>query len=237
MIPLKDYNPAHRPPIVTVGLIAICVVVYLWEILQGPVGYQRIVYSLGMIPAVLTGEAHLPPELEWVPPAVTPITAMFLHGSLMHLLGNMLYLWIFGNNVEDRLGHGGFLLFYLGCGLAAAAAQILPAPDSEIPMIGASGAISGVLGAYLVFFPRARVLVLVPIGFVFVYTLPASLLLGFWFLFQILSAVAAPADAGGVAWWAHVGGFVVGAAVALPLRRLPPPTPTRASRRRPGPWG
>ncbi len=234
MIPLKDYNPTTRRPVVTVTLIALCVVTFLWQIGQGARGFERTVYGLGMIPAVLTGRAELVPELVMVAPWMTLFTSMFLHGGWMHLIGNMLYLWIFGNNVEDRLGHGGFLAFYLASGLAAAALQILPDPAAETPMVGASGAISGVLGAYLVFFPRARVLVLIPVGFLFVYTLPAGWLLGFWFLFQILSALGTPASAGGVAWWAHIGGFAFGALVAFFLKRSP--RRPRVSHRR-GPWG
>jgi membrane associated rhomboid family serine protease len=137
-------------------------------------------------------------------------------------------LWIFGNNIEDRLGHGRFVLFYLACGLAAAAAQILPDPGSRIPMIGASGAISGVLGAYMLLYPHARILVLIPLGFMFLHHVRAVWLLGVWFALQIISALAAPPGAGGVAWWAHIGGFVAGLVLALPLRR--------AVRRR-GPWG
>ncbi len=233
MIPLKDYNPTKRPPIVTVTLIAICVFAFLWQIGQGPRGFERTVYGLGMIPAVLTGRAELAAGLVMVAPWMTLLTSMFLHGGWMHLIGNMLYLWIFGNNVEDRLGHVGFLVFYLASGLAAATVQILPDPAAETPMVGASGAISGVLGAYLVFFPRARVLVLIPVGFMFVYTLPAGWLLGFWFLFQILSALGSPSTAAGVAWWAHIGGFAFGALVAFFLKRStarPPP-------HRRGPWG
>ena len=234
MIPLKDYNPTRRRPVVTVALIALCVLVFLWQISGGGHGFQRTVYGLGMIPAVLTGRARLAAGLEMVDPWATLLTSMFLHGGWMHLIGNMLYLWIFGNNVEDRFGHFGFLAFYLASGLAAAAAQILPDPASETPMVGASGAISGVLGAYLVFFPRARVLVLIPVGFMFVYTLPAAWLLGFWFLFQILSALATPATAGGVAWWAHIGGFVFGVVVAILVRER---TAAGGRSRRPGPWG
>ncbi len=234
MIPLKDYNPTRRRPIVTVTLVVLGVLVFLWQMSEGTRGFERTVYGLGMIPAVLTGQARLAPELVMVAPWMTLFTSMFLHGGWMHLIGNMLYLWIFGNNVEDRLGHGAFLMFYLASGLAAAAAQILPDPGAETPMVGASGAISGVLGAYLVFFPRARVLVLIPVGFLFVYTLPAGWLLGFWFFFQILSALVTPPTAGGVAWWAHIGGFAFGVLVALLVngsarRRGPAP--------RPGPWG
>lgn len=228
MIPIRDDNPAHRPPIVTVAFIAICVAVFLWQVSLDPRAQEAAVYSWGMIPAVLLGEARLPAELARVPPAATLVTSMFLHGGWGHLLGNMLYLWIFGNNIEDRLGHGRFVLFYLACGLAAAAAQILPEPGSRIPMIGASGAISGVLGAYMLLYPHARVLVLIPLGFMFLHHVRAVWLLGVWFALQIVSALAAPPGEGGVAWWAHIGGFVAGLVLALPLRR--------AVRRR-GPWG
>jgi membrane associated rhomboid family serine protease len=228
MIPLRDDNPAHRPPIVTLGLIAACLAVFLWQIGRGAPGMEIAIHRLGMIPAVLLGAA--PAEIAAVPPAVTLVTSMFLHGGWMHLLGNMLYLWIFGNNVEDRLGHVGFLLFYLAAGLTAAAAQILPDPGSLVPMVGASGAISGVLGAYVVLFPHARVLVAIPLGFIFFRYVRAVWVLGIWFGLQIVSAVMGPAESG-VAWWAHVGGFVVGFLAAQAMRPIAP------RRRRPGPWG
>ena len=188
---------------------------------------KRAIYRFGMIPAVLLGQARLERGLAVIPPAASLVTSMFLHGGWAHLLGNMLYLWIFGNNVEDRLGHLRYALFYLGCGLAAAAAQILPAPSSTIPMVGASGAISGVLGAYLVLYPHARVIVLVPFSLLLLHQIRAVWLLGFWIAIQLVAALVSPADQGGVAWWAHVGGFAVGAAIALLLR----------DRRRRGPWG
>jgi membrane associated rhomboid family serine protease len=229
VIPIRDDIPTHRPPVVTVAVIVACALVFLWQVGQGERGMERAIYRFGMIPAVLLGDARLPPDLAVLPSPATLITSMFLHGSWAHLLGNMLYLWIFGNNVEDRLGHARFALFYLGSGLAAAAAQILPAPGSTIPMIGASGAISGVLGAYLVLFPHAQVLVLVPFSVMFLHHVRAVWLLGIWIAIQLFSALLGPADEGGVAWWAHVGGFAAGVAFALPLRRRP--------RRRRGPWG
>jgi membrane associated rhomboid family serine protease len=156
-------------------------------------------------------------ELARVPATATLVTSMFMHGGWGHLLGNMLYLWIFGNNIEDRLGHGRFILFYLLCGLAAAFAQALPDTASQVPMVGASGAISGVLGAYLLLFPHARILVLIPIGF-YPYTvrLPALAVLGLWFLLQLISSMATAPGEGGVAFGAHIGGFVAGLAL-LPL--------------------
>jgi membrane associated rhomboid family serine protease len=170
-----------------------------------------------VIPATLFGDKNLPAELALVPPTMTVLTSQFLHGSWMHLIGNMLYLWIFGNNVEDAMGHARFAIFYLLCGIVAALAQALPNPDSTLPMIGASGAISGVLGAYLLLFPHARVLVLIPLGFYSrLMQLPAMAVLGFWFVLQLISSALADPSAGGVAFGAHIGGFIAGM-VLLPL--------------------
>ena len=220
MIPLHDDNPSHRFPAVTIALIAICVLVFLWQLSLPPEAAARAVYSYGMIPAVLFGEARLASELAAVPAAFSVITSMFMHGGWMHLIGNMLYLWIFGNNIEDATGHGKFVGFYLLCGVAAAMAQALQDPGSTTPMIGASGAIGGVLGAYALLFPHARVLVLVPLGF-FITTLrvPALAVLGFWIVLQVVQTALAPSGGGGVAYWAHIGGFIfgVGASVALNL--------------------
>jgi membrane associated rhomboid family serine protease len=160
---------------------------------------------------VLFGSETLPAEAQWVPATATIFTSMFPHGGFGHLIGNMLYLWIFGDNVEDSMGSGRFVLFYFVCGIAAALAQAVPAPDSVIPMIGASGAVSGVLGAYMLMYPRAHVLVLVPIPFmVYLARIPALFVLALWFGIQLLSSIAAPEGAG-VAFRAHVGGFVAGA--------------------------
>jgi membrane associated rhomboid family serine protease len=215
MIPLRDENPLRSVPVVTWALLVSCVLVFLWQMSLGPPGFNRAVFALGVIPAVLFGHAHLPPEVALVPPGVTVLTSMFLHGSWLHLAGNMLYLWIFGDNVEDRLGRLRFLLFYLACGTAAVFAQALPEPETRVPMVGASGAISGVLGAYLLMFPRARVHVLVPLGFILkVVRLPAIWVLGLWFLVQLVSSLLAPAGEGGVAFRAHLGGFVAGLVLA-----------------------
>jgi membrane associated rhomboid family serine protease len=248
MIPLHDLNPTTRKPIVTVALIVTCVLVFLWQSSLGPRQEAAVVYSFGFIPAVLFTDASLPAELVRVPAAMTLLTSMFLHGGFMHLAGNMLYLWVFGNNIEDSMGHGRFLLFYLLCGVAAAFAQALPDPSSEIPMIGASGAISGVLGAYLVLFPHARVHVLIPFGFLLLHTIRAGWLLGFWFVFQLASGLLSSSAEGGVAFWAHVGGFVAGMALIFVMRdRRRPIWRSRPSRGRsymprvprrpPGPWG
>ncbi len=226
MIPIKDLNPARRTPYVVYAVILLCGLTFLWQLGLGADGMHRAALGLGLVPGVLTGAAELAPDLYRVPAWLTVFTSMFLHGSLLHLAGNLLYLWIFGNNIEDRLGHPGFLVFYLVSGVAAAAAQMAPEPGSTIPMIGASGAISGVLGAYLVLYPRSRVVVFIPFSFMLLHEIRAFWLLIIWFALQLVSAVGAPAEAG-VAWWAHIGGFVAGAVVALPLVR----------RRRRGPWG
>lgn len=214
MIPLRDENPVLRTPVVTWALLAACVLVFLWQYSMGAPGFNRLIFSLGVIPAVLLGHAELAPEITAVPPAATILTSMFMHAGWMHLAGNMLYLWIFGDNVEDRMGRLKFLLFYLACGTAAVFAQALPEPRDTVPMVGASGAISGVLGAYLLMFPRTRVLVLVPIGFVLrVIRLPAVWVLGLWFAIQLISSLAAQPGEGGVAFRAHLGGFVAGMAL------------------------
>ena len=210
MIPLRDDNPTALKPVITVGLITLCTLAFLWQLSLGARA-EAVIQALGVMPAALFGNQSLPAELRQVPAALTVITSMFLHGGWMHLIGNMLYLWIFGNNVEDAMGHGRFVVFYLVCGAAAVLAQALPAPDSTIPMIGASGAISGVLGAYLLLYPHARVLVLIPLGYFsrMVY-LPAMVVLGFWFLLQLLSTLLTDRNQPGVAFGAHAGGFVAG---------------------------
>jgi membrane associated rhomboid family serine protease len=219
MIPIHDDNPTRRRPVVTVALIATCILVYLWQATLDPRAAQAAVYSFGFIPAVVLGDRTLPAELAVLPGWSTLITSMFLHGGFMHLAGNMLYLWVFGNNIEDACGHVRFVVFYLACGLAAAFTQALPDPASVVPMIGASGAISGVLGAYLVLFPHARVHVIIPIGFFLMHhRLRAGWLLGFWFLLQLLSGVMGASAEGGVAFWAHVGGFVAGIGLIFPFR-------------------
>ncbi|RLA32359.1 MAG: rhomboid family intramembrane serine protease [Gammaproteobacteria bacterium] len=217
MIPLHDDNPTELAPLLTVGLIITCVLVFLWQNSLGEEAGVQAIYSFGFIPAVLFDHVALPEALAKVPTTATLFTSMFMHGGWMHLGGNLLYLWIFGNNIEDRLGHGRFMLFYLLCGLAAALAQALPDTTSQIPMVGASGAISGILGAYLLLYPKARVLVLIPLGIIF-YTLrlPALAVLGFWFVLQLISSLAAEPGQGGVAFGAHIGGFVAGMAL-LPL--------------------
>ncbi len=211
MIPLKDDNPTSIQPVITLSIIGLCALVFLWQLSLSPEGGRAAVYALGFIPAVLSGNVELPPQLVWVPSSLTVFTSMFLHGGFLHLAGNMLYLWIFADNVEDSMGHGRFILFYALCGVAAALAQAAPELGSTIPMIGASGAVSGILGAYVLLYPHARILVVVPLV-VILYTLrlPAIIVLGIWFAIQLMSSLAAPAVGGGVAFRAHLGGFIAG---------------------------
>jgi membrane associated rhomboid family serine protease len=218
VIPLHDDNPSERPPIVTVTFIVACCLVFFWELSLGD-QVQTVFFKLGVIPASLVGGQSMPAELAIVPAWTTVFTSMFMHGGWMHLIGNMLYLWIFGNNVEDVMGHARYVVFYLLCGAAAVFAQALPNPDSVTPMIGASGAISGVLGAYLLLFPKAQVLVVIPLGFILpTARVPAAFVLIFWFVLQLISSLAAGGEEGGVAFGAHIGGFVVGMAL-IPLFR------------------
>ena len=218
MIPLQDDSRSSSRPYVTAGLIALCFAVFLLQSSLDALAARRAVDALGAIPAVVFGVARLPPDLVWVPRYVTVFTAMFLHASWMHLLGNVLFLWIFGASVEDYMGPVRFLAFYLGCGIAAFLAQGLATPDSAYPIIGASGAISGVLGAYFVTFPRARVLTLVVLPFFFTtMRVPAMLLLLLWFLVQLVSHFAG--HDGGVAFLAHIGGFLTGIVLAPRFKR------------------
>jgi len=220
MIPLRDDNPSRITPVVTFSLIGACVLAFLWQLSLGPGANERAIYVFGVIPAVLFHQADLPDGFAVIPPFATVFSSMFLHGGFMHLAGNMLYLWIFADNVEDSMGHARFVVFYLLCGIAAAMAQALPDPSSQVPMIGASGAISGVLGAYLLLYPRARVFVLIPLGF-FMHTmrLPAGWVLGLWFLLQLLSELMTPPGSAGVAFRAHLGGFVAGLVLIFFFKR------------------
>lgn len=207
MIPYKDDNPTQTFPFVTVALIVLNTLVFLYEIVLGR-GGQAFIFEFGMIPYEVTHGGNIPvsPSL---PPFMTLFTSMFLHGGWLHLIGNMLYLWIFGDNVEDRLGHFRFLVFYLVCGLIASGTHIASSWNSTIPTVGASGSIAGVLGAYFFLFPRARVYTIIPIFFFLeIIALPAAVVLGFWFLIQIANGIFAwGIDMGGVAWFAHIGGF------------------------------
>ncbi len=208
MIPLKDSVRPRRTPYVNFTLIFINIAVFLYGVNLTQNELVQLFYAGGIIPRDLITSLLQGSVTE----AITPlITSTFLHGGLLHLLGNMLYLWVFGDNVEDRLGHGGYLLFYLAAGAAGSIAHIISNPQSTIPTIGASGAIAGILGAYLLFFPRARVLTLIPIFF-FITTayVPAPLFLFIWFILQVINVSFTTAGAQTVAWWAHIGGFVFG---------------------------
>ena len=224
MFPFRDENPTVLTPYVTVGFIALNVLV--WVLVQGA-GFSdqlaRSVCELGLIPGELLGRVAPGAEVPLAPGVVcvlqadpqyfTVLTSMFLHGGWFHLIGNMLFFWVFGNNIEDAMGHGRFVVFYLLCGVAAAATQVVISPSSAIPMVGASGAISGVLGAYLLLYPRVRVHTLIFLGvFVTTVALPAYVMLGYWILLQLLGGLPALAgmESGGVAFWAHIGGFVAG---------------------------
>ena len=200
----------------TLVIIVLNSAVFLSQRTRGS-GFENFVQSYGLIPAGATEAFQHHEYLRMAPPF---ITSMFLHGGWLHLIGNMWYLWIFGDNVEDKLGRGRFVVFYLLCGLGAAIGQISAAPCSTVPIIGASGAIAGILGSYFLLFPRSRVLTLIPL-FVFITTLeiPAVIFLGFWFVIQFLNGTMAAAEGGGVACWAHVGGFATGMFFVFPFRK------------------
>jgi membrane associated rhomboid family serine protease len=212
MIPLHDDNPTKLTPVVTIGFIATCVLVFFYEASLPANSGERFVFQYGAIPALVFGQADLPEMDVAIPPYTTLVTSMFLHGGWMHLIGNMLYLWIFGNNIEDVMGHAKYVAFYLLCGILAALGHAFTDPSSTIPMVGASGAISGVLGAYVLLFPRARVLVLMP-GFGAT-RVAAGFVLGMWFVMQLLSGgMSFGREGGGVAFFAHIAGFVAGMAL------------------------
>jgi membrane associated rhomboid family serine protease len=211
MIPISDDNPTRLTPVITWALILACIAVYVWEHSLGR-QMDAALLVFGFTPASLFMGYAPVSGMGQVPAGLTILTSMFLHGSILHIAGNMLYLWIFGNNVEDAMGHLRFFLFYLVCGVVAALTLAYMDPASRIPMVGASGAISGVLAGYVLLFPRARVTVIVPLGIIFYpFRIAAVWVVGFWFLVQLLSAAATHPNQPGVAWWAHVGGFAMGA--------------------------
>ena len=219
MIPLRDENPSATVPVVTRALIAVNLAAFLYELLLGP-HLAGFLYEWGFVPVKLTLAVRYG-DLPLLEAAAPVLTSMFLHGGWSHLVGNLWYLWIFGDNVEDALGHAGFLVFYLLGGTAATLLHYLAVPAAAVPTVGASGAIAAVLGAYILRFPRARVLTLLPIfPFFQVVPLPAFLVLGLWFLFQFVLGLGALGSyaGGGIAFWAHVGGFVVGLLVMAAVR-------------------
>lgn len=211
MIPLRDSTRSRRFPYVNVALIALNIIIFFKELTLSHQELNQVFYVFGVVPAKVNALLNAGAPL--IPLVFPFISAMFLHGSWVHIIGNMLYLWIFGDNVEDRLGHFNYLIFYLLAGFAGSIAHIITNPGSQVPIIGASGAIAGVLGAYFLTFPRARILTLVPLFFfITIVEVPAVFFLLFWFLIQLLNGVtSAGVAANSVAWWAHVGGFLAGA--------------------------
>jgi membrane associated rhomboid family serine protease len=226
VIPLRDANPTRRTPLVTLGLIAASFVVFGYELgiiaSGGEDGLNRLFLERGVVPGELTDAVEGGDVVS--EPVLSVLTSMFLHGGWIHLLGNMLYLWIFGNNVEDRLGRLPFLAFYVLGGVVAVVAQVVTDPESSIPLVGASGAIAATLGAYVILFPGARILSLVFLGFFYqLIEVRALIVLGFWFVLQLIDGLAslgATSASGGVAFFAHIGGFAAGAAIALALRSV-----------------
>ena len=215
MIPLKDENPTNKKPIVTYSIIFFCVAIFLFQLNLSEVELEDFTLSYGLIPSVLMGIDHLSNDLFKISPVGTIFTSMFIHGGWMHLIGNMLYMWIFADNIEDDLGTLNFVIFYLICGIGAAMSQVLMDINSQIPMIGASGAIGGVLGAYLINYPNAKVLVLIPFGFFSqLIKIRALYVLGFWFVLQFINSFSS-SSGGGVAYAAHIGGFISGVILIL----------------------
>ena len=216
MIPLKDDNPTINKPIVSYGIIFFCVIIFFAQLSLNEIELREFTYSYGLIPSVLLGIDQLPDNLNKISPVGTIFTSMFMHGGWMHLIGNMLYLWIFADNIEDDLGTLNFVLFYFASGVGAAMSQVFVDVNSQIPMIGASGAIGGVLGAYLINYPNARVLVLIPFGFFSqLIKIKAIYVLGFWFFLQFINSFLTSSSGGGVAYAAHIGGFVSGIILIL----------------------
>jgi membrane associated rhomboid family serine protease len=255
MFPLRDHNRSETRPFLTYSIIALNVLVFLYQATLPEGGGEELVMEMGLKPAFVVGflhgekvveyerltpardrfgrmvvvEDHQPVRVTFWNSLFPFLASMFLHGGIAHLLGNMWFLHIFGDNVEDRLGHGRYLFFYLLAGFAASLAQVVVSPDSPVPCVGASGAISGVLGAYAISFPSARVLSLVPLGFfIQLIEIPAVAFLFIWFGIQVLSGLLSQTGGGGVAWWAHIGGFLVG---LLWVKLVPPRRPTSS------PWG
>lgn len=247
MIPIRDDNPHNTAPVITFGFIGACVLVFLWQLSLSDQGMIKAIHVYGMIPSALFGGPS--PITEGLWPPVTLVSATFLHGDLVHLAGNMIFLWVFGDNIEAAFGRLRYLFFFLLCGVSSALVQAGAAVDSMVPMVGASGALAGVMGAYLVLFPGARIHLLLPIPFLFfMVRLKALYVLGGWFFIQVMLGLAASPDQPGVAFWAHIGGFVTGFVLArlfvdrdrlARMRALPRSVPSRHLRRHrivPGPW-
>ena len=232
MIPLKDDNPTSKKPLITYSIIGICILIFFIQLTSQSYKTGQLFYSYGLIPSVLMGHKQLPLDLYAIPGFLTIFTSMFMHGGFMHLTGNMLYMWIFADNIEDNLGPSNFLIFYLLSGVGAAMTQVLMDTQSQVPMVGASGAIGGVLGAYLINYPNAKVLVLIPFGFFSqLLKIRALYVLGFWFVLQFISS------GGGVAYAAHIGGFVSGMILILFFNKKNKSNKKRKKNIMKGPWG
>lgn len=233
MIPISDENPTRVTPFVTWALIAACVAVFFWQLTFDERDSQALIFTLGFVPKGLF-HPIAPPVAPGIPWGwVTIFTSMFMHGGFLHIGGNMLYLWIFGNNVEDAMGHARYLAFYLICGVAAALSEGAINPESTVPMLGASGAISGVLAAYVMIYPRTRITVIIPLGILLYPTkISAFYVVGFWFFLQVLNAFTTASGAPGTAWMAHVGGFATGLLLTPVFSQFP-----LFGRYRRGPWG
>ncbi len=214
MFPIRDHNPSGRTPYVTYALMAINIVVFLSYVsmFNDPRAINEFFFQWAMVPVLVSTEGTYD----------TMFTSMFLHGGWMHLAGNMLFLWIFGDNMEDEMGHMGYLLFYIAAGMAAGLAHVMAGPYSQVPTVGASGAIAGVMGGYLLLFPKAKVdILLILIVFVRIIPIPAWVMLGLWFAFQLFAGVGADSSGGGVAYWVHAGGFIVGLILTIPTGECP----------------
>ena len=220
MIPIRDRNPSGTFPYVTIGIIVINILIFLYELSLGS-GLGEFIMKFGVVPLKVSYYSQVP-DLTFINTFFPFISSMFLHGGFVHLIGNMWFLWIFGDNIEDKLGHFRFIAFYFLCGIIASSVHVFFNSQSNVPCVGASGAIAGVLGAYMVTFPRARVITIVPLFvFIQVMELPAIVVLGFWFVIQFFNGAAsitASASGAGVAWWAHIGGFAAGVIILYIIR-------------------
>jgi hypothetical protein len=220
MIPIRDRNPSGTFPYVTIGIIIVNILIFLYELSLGS-GLGEFIMKFGVVPLKVSYYSQVP-DLTFINTFFPFISSMFLHGGFVHLIGNMWFLWIFGDNIEDKLGHFRFIAFYFLCGIIASSVHVFFNSQSNVPCVGASGAIAGVLGAYMVTFPRARVITIVPLFvFIQVMELPAIVVLGFWFVIQFFNGAAsitASASGAGVAWWAHIGGFAAGVIILYIIR-------------------
>ena len=220
MIPIRDRNPSGTFPYVTIGIIIVNILIFLYELSLGS-GLGEFIMKFGVVPLKVSYYSQVP-DLTFINTFFPFISSMFLHGGFVHLIGNMWFLWIFGDNIEDKLGHFRFIAFYFLCGIIASSVHVFFNSQSNVPCVGASGAIAGVLGAYMVTFPRARVVTIVPLFvFIQVMELPAIVVLGFWFVIQFFNGAAsitASASGAGVAWWAHIGGFAAGVIILYIIR-------------------